>query len=156
METRIETLTICGAIVLLFYIVSLLLIFSDLWAGVRKAKQRGETIISEKLKDTIDKISKYFNMLFALTLVDIVQVTLIYFVYHEYGYDFIMFPWFLLLGTLYVGYVEVKSIMEPSNIKEQKQQEDFKRLLMELAKNKDMREMIIGLLKVERKEEDGD
>lgn len=156
METRIETLTICGAIVLLFYIVTLLLIFADLWAGVRKAKSRGEMRTSEAYKRTIDKISKYFNMLFALSLVDVVQIALLYFVYHEYGHDFIMFPWFSLLGTFYVGFVEVKSIVEPANIKEQKQQEDFKRLLLELAKNNDMREKIIGLLKVERKEEDGD
>ncbi|MDD6017113.1 MAG: hypothetical protein PUC18_12720 [Prevotellaceae bacterium] len=156
MEQRIITLGFCGAVVLLFYVVTLLLIFADLWAGVRKAKQRGEMRTSEAYKRTIDKISKYFNMLFALTLVDFVQIALIYFVYHEYDYDFIMFPWFALLGTFYVGFVEVKSIMEPSDIKEAKQQQDFKRLLLELAKNSDMRDKLINLLKEQGNKKDGE
>ena len=151
METRVLTLIFCAAAVLLFYIVALGLIFSDLWAGVRKAKQRGEMRISEAYRRTIDKISQYFNMLFALTLVDVVQLALIFFLYWFYKIDFVMFPWFSLLGTAYVGYVEVKSISEPSNVKEKKQQEDFKRLLLELAKNDDMREKLINLLQIEKK-----
>ena len=149
METRIMTIIFCAAVVLLFYIVALGLIFSDLWAGVRKAKQRNEMRISEAYRRTIAKISQYFNMLFALTLVDVVQLALIFFLYWFYKFDLVMFPWFSLLGTAYVGYVEVKSIGEPSNVKEKKQQEDFKRLLLELAKNEDMREKILNLLQIE-------
>jgi hypothetical protein len=33
---------ICGGIMLLMYIAILALILADLWAGVRKAKKRGE------------------------------------------------------------------------------------------------------------------
>ena len=153
METRTMTLILCAAAVLLFYLVALLLIFADLWAGVRKAKQRDEMRISDAYKRTIDKISRYFNMLFALTLVDAVQIALIYFIYHEYGYDIIMFPWLSMLGTFYVGFVEVTSISEPADVKEKKQQEDFKRLLMELAKNSDMREKIINLLQQTKEDE---
>lgn len=148
METRIMTLIFCAAVVLLFYVVVLGLIFSDLWAGVRKAKQRNEMRISEAYRRTIAKISQYFNMLFALTLVDVVQLTLIFFLYWFYGIDVVMFPWFTFLGATYVGFVEVKSIGEPSNVKEKKQQEDFKRLLLELAKNEDMREKVINLLQI--------
>ena len=149
METRVLTLIFCAAVVLLFYIVVLGLIFSDLWAGVRKAKRRNEMRISEAYRRTIAKISQYFNMLFALTLVDVVQLALIFFLYWFYKIDLIMFPWFTFLGTTYVGYVEVTSIGEPSDVKEKKQQEDFKRLLLELAKNKDMRDKIINLLQIE-------
>lgn len=151
MEPRTTTLVLCAAAVLLFYIVALLLIFADLWAGVRKARLRNEMRVSAAYKRTIDKISKYFNMLFALTLVDAVQIALIYFIYHEYGYDIIMFPWLSLFGTFYVGFVEVTSITEPADVKEKKQQEDFKRLLLELAKDSDMREKIINLLQQARR-----
>ena len=99
MEPRITTLIIAGTIVLLLYVVTLGLIFLDLWAGVRKAKQRGEMRTSEAYKRTIEKVSKYFNMLFAMTLVDCVQIALLFFLYREYGYDIPMLPVFSFLGT---------------------------------------------------------
>lgn len=146
METRITTLLIVGAVVLLLYVVTLGLIFSDLWAGVRKAKQRNEMKTSEALKRTVEKINKYFNMLFALTLVDVVQIALIFFLYWFYSYDIWMIPLFTIGGTFYVAYIEITSIMEPANIKEKKQQDDFKRLLMQLAENKDFKDKIIDIL----------
>jgi hypothetical protein len=42
MNERILTLMICGGIMLLMYVTILALILADLWAGVRKAKKRGE------------------------------------------------------------------------------------------------------------------
>lgn len=153
MEPRITTLLIVGAVILLFYIVTLGFIGSDLWAGIRKAKQRGEMRTSEALKRTVEKINKYFNMLFALTLVDVVQISLIFFLYWFYKYDIWMIPVFTLGGTFYIAYIEITSIMEPADIKEKKQQDDFKRLLMQLAENKDLREKIVDILKVKEKEE---
>lgn len=146
-EPRLTTIFILASVVLLFYIVTLGLIFSDLWAGVRKAKQRGEMRTSEAYKRTVEKISKYFNMLFALTLVDCVQVAVLFFLYREYGYDIPMLPVFSFIGTCYVGFVEVTSIIEPSNVKEQKQQEDFIRILKKLVtENKDMKDRILEVL----------
>lgn len=148
MEPRIMTLIIVGTIVLLLYIVTLGLIFLDLWAGVRKAKQRGEMRTSEAYKRTIEKVSKYFNMLFAMTLVDCVQIALLFFLYREYGYDIPMLPVFSFSGTAYIAFVEVTSIMEPSNVKEKKQQEDFVRLVTKLAtENKDFKDKILDVLK---------
>lgn len=148
MEPRITTLIIVGAIVLLLYVVTLGLIFLDLWAGVRKAKQRGEMRTSEAYKRTIEKVSKYFNMLFAMTLVDCVQIALLFFLYSEYEYDIPMLPVFSFFGTAYIAFVEVTSIMEPSNVKEKKQQEDFVRLVTKLAtENKDFKDKILDVLK---------
>lgn len=146
-EPRITTVIISASIVLLFYIVTLGLIFSDLWAGVRKAKQRGEMRTSEAYKRTIEKISKYFNMLFALTLVDCVQIAVLFFLYREYGYDIPMLPIFSFIGTCYVGFVEVTSIVEPCDVKEKKQQEDFIRLLKKMVSdNKDVKDKILDAL----------
>lgn len=147
-EQRITTLIVLGVIVLVFYIITLGLIFSDLWAGVRKARQRGEMRTSEAYKRTIEKINKYFNMLFALTLVDGVQIALLYFLYREYGYDIPLLPVFSFLGTCYVGFVEVTSIMETSDVKEKKQQEDFVRLVTKLvSENKEFKDRILDVLK---------
>lgn len=136
----------CGSIILLFYIVALGLIFADLWAGVRKAKQRGEFRTSEGFKKTVGKINKYFAMHFAMTLVDAVQISLLYMLYREYSYDIPMLPVFTLVGVLYEAYVEITSIMEPANIKEKKQQDDFKRLLQQALSEGSLRERVIKVI----------
>ena len=153
MEERIGTLIVCCCIILLFYIVALGLIFADLWAGVRKAKQRGEYRTSDGLKRTVGKINKYFAMHFAMTLVDAVQISLLYMLYHEYGYDIPMLPVFTLIGVLYEAYVEIKSIMEPADIKERKQQEDFKRLLQQALSEGGLRERVIKIIEDSKRDE---
>ena len=146
MEGRIGTLIVCGFVVLLFYIVALGLIFADLWAGVRKAKQRGEFRTSEGLKKTVGKINKYFAMHFAMTLVDAVQISLLYMLYREYQYDIPMLPVFTLIGVPYEAFVEIRSITEPANIKEKKLQDDFKRLLQSALSEASFRERVISLI----------
>lgn len=112
------------------YITILALILADLFAGIRKAKIRGEFRTSEGYKRTIDKIARYYNMTFALSLIDIVQIAIIYFLYYFYEVDIWMIPWFTLFATGYVAWVEIHSIWEPSDIKEKKQQQDYTRALM--------------------------
>ena len=153
MEGRIGTLIVCGFVILIFYIVALGLIFADLWTGVRKAKQRGEYRTSEGFKKTIGKINKYFAMHFAMTLVDAMQISLLYMLYHEYGYDIPMLPVFTLIGVLYEAYVEITSIMEPADIKERKQQEDFKRLLQQALSDGGLRERVIKIIEDSKRDE---
>lgn len=146
MEGRIGTLIVCGFVVLLFYIVALGLIFADLWAGVRKAKQRGEFRTSEGFKKTVGKINKYFAMHFAMSLVDAVQIGLLYMLHREYQFDIPMIPLFTCLSVLYEAYVEIKSITEPADIKEKKMQDDFRRLLKQALSEGNMREKLIRLI----------
>ena len=146
MEGRIGTLIVCGFVILIFYIVALGLIFADLWTGVRKAKQRGEYRTSEGFKKTIGKINKYFAMHFAMTLVDAMQISLLYMLYREYSYDIPMLPIFTLIGVCYEAFVEIKSITEPADIKEKKQQDDFKRLLQQALAEGNLRERVIKII----------
>jgi len=146
MEGRIGTLIVCGFVILIFYIVALGLIFADLWTGVRKAKQRGEYRTSEGFKKTIGKINKYFAMHFAMTLVDAMQISLLYMLYREYCYDIPMLPIFTLIGVCYEAFVEIKSITEPADIKEKKQQDDFKRLLQQALAEGNLRERVIKII----------
>ena len=143
---NISTIAICGIIVVLLYVIVLGLIFADLWSGIRKARKRDELRTSEAYKRTITKIAKYFNMVFALTLVDAAQIAVIFYLCYCYGYNIPMLPIFTFIGTAYVGFVEIKSITEPANIKERKQQEDFKRLLMAVMQEKEHPERIVEAL----------
>ncbi len=131
---RLTTLMFVGGLILLCYVIILGFIFCDLRAGIRKAKKRGEYRTSDGFKRTIEKISKYFNMTFALSLIDVVQIALIFFLYQFYKVDIFMVPWFTFIATGYVGYVEIKSIWEPADIKERKQQQDYRRALMALIR----------------------
>lgn len=144
---RLHTLTLCGVAIVIFYFAAFFLIFADLWAGVRKAKERGEMRTSEAYKRTVDKINKYFNLLLALTVVDIMQITVLFFLFQEYAYDIVMFPFFTFLGCVYVAFIEVKSISEPADIKERKQQQDFKKLIVALLKDESIKDKLIKILK---------
>ncbi|MBQ3700822.1 MAG: hypothetical protein II886_13110 [Prevotella sp.] len=131
---RLTTLLFCSGIMLLAYVIILGLIFCDLRAGIRKAKQQGKYRTSAGYKRTIEKISKYYNMTFALSLLDALQLAIIFFLYHFYRIDIVMIPWFTLIALGYVGFVEVKSIWEPADIKERKLQQDYKLALIALIR----------------------
>lgn len=146
MDNRILTLLICGGIMLLMYITILALILADLWSGVRKAKKRGEYRTSDGYKRTIDKIARYYNMTFAMSLIDVVQVAIIFFLYYFYEVDIWMIPWFTLFATGYVAWVEIHSIWEPADIKERKQQKDYTKALLAVIEQYGGAEKVIQLL----------
>ena len=154
MDNRILTLMVCGGIMLLMYIAILALILADLWAGVRKAKKRGEYRTSDGYKRTIDKIARYYNMTFAMSLIDVVQVAIIFFLYYFYEVDIWMIPWFTLFATGYVAWVEVHSIWEPADIKEKKQQQDYTKALLAVIEQYGGAEKVIEML-VSKTREDG-
>ena len=57
-------------IVLGMLVTPLIFIALDYWAGIRKAKKRGDPIRSDKMKRTVDKVSRYYNGIFALMALD--------------------------------------------------------------------------------------
>lgn len=138
---------------LLCYIIILGLIFCDLQAGIRKAKKRGEAVTSDGHKRTIAKIAQYFNMTFALSLIDVAQLCMLLFLYHFYQRDIIMIPWFTLLALGYVGFVEVKSIWEPADIKEKKQQQDYRRAIMALIREYGGIDKVLEVIMEDQKKE---
>ena len=57
------------------YLMVLLAIMADLWSGVRKAKKNGIARSSCGFKRTIDKVERYYNVMLALTVIDVMQMT---------------------------------------------------------------------------------
>ena len=126
--------------VLLFIEFSLLLapfffIFADLRAGIRKAKQRGENITSRKLRDTIQKIARYYNVLLVLGVLDFMQMLCMWYMESYEGWSTPLFPWMTLIGSITIGLIEVKSILEPANEKEEKRKSDILALAKAIATN---------------------
>lgn len=122
-------------IVLLFIVVGMLVtpiifIALDYWAGIRKAKKRNEKIMSDKMKRTIDKVSRYYNAILAMMVVDAIQISGCIFLYMFNGWDCYTFPLFTTISVLFVAAVEIKSIYEPADVKERRENKE----VLELAK----------------------
>lgn len=126
--------------VLLFIEFSLLIaplffIFADLRSGIRKAKQRGENITSRKLRDTVQKIARYYNVLFVLGVLDFMQMLCMWYMESYEGWSTPLFPFLTLIGSATIGLIEVKSILEPANEKEEKQRTEIMALAKAIATN---------------------
>ena len=108
---------------ILFFILLTPLIFIgfDFWAGNRKARQRGEPIISDKWQRTVQKVAKYYNALLALVVVDAMQMASIWYLQQFYGWRVPIFPLVTLLGAMGVAAIEIKSIFESAEEKEKRE-----------------------------------
>ena len=126
---------------LLFVVVGMLftpLVFIalDYWAGIRKAKKRGERIRSDKMKRTVDKVARYYNAILAMVMLDLIQIGAFIFLWRFNGWNCYTFPIFTLIGVLFIAAIEVKSIMEPADEKESREMKEVTELAKAIAEHK--------------------
>ena len=120
-------------IVVLFLVVGLLvvpvlLIALDFWAGIRKAHTRGDRIRSDKMQRTIQKLSRYYNAILSMLVLDGVQIAGFVFLHIFNGWTLYTFPLFTLLAVLFVAIIEIKSIWEPADVKESREMKEVSEL----------------------------
>ena len=72
-------------ILTIVYLLVLFVIFLDLWAGIRKARKRGELRSSLGYRKTVEKIAKYFNLIFVVTAIDAVQMLTVWQINEQTG-----------------------------------------------------------------------
>lgn len=123
-------------IVLGMLVTPLIFIALDYWAGIRKARKRGDPICSDKMKRTIDKVSRYYNGIFALMVLDAMQVSGFCFLHVYNGWDAYTFPVFTFGACAFVAVVEIKSIYEPADAKESKEMKEVAELAKAIAAHK--------------------
>ena len=124
------------------YLLVLLAIISDLVSGVRKAKQRGEARTSYGLKRTIDKLSRYYNGLFAITIVDLMQMIGVWYLDGYYEFHIPLLPLLTFVGAIFIGFIEVKSIYEKADDKVKNQSQQVLEMMGYIAGHKDKPEDI--------------
>lgn len=107
------------AMLFCIYILVLLAILADLWSGVRKAKLRCEVRSSFGFKRTVDKLARYYNALFALTIIDIMQMVAVWYLDVFYKYEIPIIPLISFIGAIGIGLIEIKSIFEKAEDKAQ-------------------------------------
>ena len=115
----VDEIIIVLCMLLGIYIAVLGLIGSDLCSGLRKAKKRKELCSTYGLKKTVEKIAKYYNMLFAVTLVDCIHMAVVWYLDTYYGYSWPMIPILTAVGAIFIGVIEIKSIYEKAEDKVQ-------------------------------------
>lgn len=126
---------------LLFIVVGMLfapLVFIalDFWAGIRKSKKRGVRIYSDKMKRTVDKVSRYYNAILAMMVVDMIQIAAFIFLWKFNEWDLYTFPIFTLIAVIFVGAIEIKSIVEPADAKEERELKEVTKLAKAIAEHK--------------------
>lgn len=131
-----EQLIVLLFIVLGMLVVPLIMIALDYWAGIRKARKRGDPIRSDKMKRTVDKVSRYYNGIFALMVLDVMQISGFVFLHLYNGWDAYTFPLFTFSAVGFVAVVEIKSIYEPADEKESKEMKEVGELAKAIAAHK--------------------
>lgn len=95
-----------------------LMVMADLWSGLRKAKKNGVARSSYGFKRTVEKLGRYYNVMFALMVVDAMQLMCIWYINSFHGYNLIFFPFITLLGSIGLSLIELKSIYEKAEDKQ--------------------------------------
>lgn len=103
----------------LLYILVLIAILADLWAGLRKAKQQGVIRSSYGFRRTIDKIVKYYNAMLIFGVIDAMQIMCLLYLEKYYSFTIPTFPFISLGGAMGCAIIEVKSIYEKNPQKSQ-------------------------------------
>lgn len=124
------------SMIFLIMLTPLLFILIDLGAGVHKAKVRNEPISSKRLRATIRKIARYYNVLFVLMALDLMQLACLWYMQKIGAWDLLMFPWLTSLGAIGIGLIEVKSVLEPADEKESRQMRDLISLIKAVTEHK--------------------
>lgn len=131
-------------ILAMIYVLVIVLVFLDLWAGVTKAKERGEYRSSVGFRRTVEKVGKYFNMLFAITVIDTVQMIAVLQLKTQ-GVSIPLIPILTLLGGVFVGFIELKSIYEKNEDKERARISEAAKLAGEILKNQGLKDVLMSL-----------
>ena len=99
------------------YSLVLIMILADLWSGIRKAKRIGVIRTSYGYKRTVSKLAQYYNVLIALSVVDCMQMSTVWYLETYYQYSLWLFPFITLAGAIALSLIEVKSIYEKAEDK---------------------------------------
>ena len=100
------------------YILVFFMIGADFWSGIRKAKNNGIVRSSYGFRRTVEKIKEYYNAMIALTIIDAMQVTALWYLETYYKYEIPMFPFVTLVGAIGLCIIEIKSIYEKAEDKQ--------------------------------------
>ena len=134
----VRGIAIIAIIVGIIYVWVFLAAMLDLWAGIRKAKARGEYRSSKKLRRTVDKLTGYYNIMLAVTFVD----ALLLFGLALLRVNVPHIPYLTFLAAGVVGVIEIKSIFEKAEDKQKADVQDAMAILSQILTKEDIKELL--------------
>ena len=141
-EFSLSIIVMCVCYLLVFIAVVI-----DLWSGIRKAKKAGIARTSFGFRKTIEKITKYYNCLFAVTIMDCFLMLFVYIFQLKNCMVFIpVFPIITLFTGLYIAFVEARSVFEKLEDKEKARISADVNKLSEILKDKDKLDKLLVLI----------
>lgn len=135
-DSILHQLTAVVYIIAGLLVTPIMFVALDFWAGIRRARQRGEDLRSDKMQRTLAKLSRYYNAILAMLVVDAIQISAFIFLHVFNGWNLWTLPVFTLLGVGFTAAVEIKSIFEPANAKEKKELKEVTELAAAIAEHK--------------------
>ena len=100
------------------YLLVMIAVCCDLFCGAWWALKRGELRRSAAFRRTVDKLARYYNALFALSVIDVMQIlSLNYLHFYSIALDLPLMPVFTILGAIAMAIIELKSIFEKADRK---------------------------------------
>lgn len=136
--------------IVFFYIAIIMFVFADLWSGIRKAKAAGKYCSSRGLRDTINKLAKYFNVIFMFTMVDMVMV----FAVSCLDWGLPHFPFATLLATVGCAFIEIKSVFENMEQKERADIESAAKVIIKIAKDRDIESVLNAISEAAKRQQE--
>jgi len=133
--TTFSNFTLQIAFIIICFGTILAAVFLDLNSGIRKAKKRGEFVSSYKMRRTLEKLRLYLSATLIAVMIDVVQIFFIYM--HNCqttGKIWWMLPIATGLVSLFIVFLEGKSIKEKAEKKEQKEIKEGMDTLLKIAK----------------------
>lgn len=130
-----QNFTLQIAFIIICFGTILAAVFLDLNSGIRKAKKRGEFVSSYKMRRTLEKLRLYLSVTLIAVMIDVVQIFFIYM--HNCqttGGIWWMLPIATGLVSLFIVFLEGKSIKEKADKKDQKEVKDSIDVLLKVAK----------------------
>ncbi|MDE5507772.1 hypothetical protein KRE40_03785 [Elizabethkingia meningoseptica] len=129
-----EKIIICIWVAFSLNVEVFLIVMADLWSGLRKAKKNKVVRSSYGLRRTVDKLGRYYNIMFPLLVLDAMQITAIWYLEEFYGYKIPIFPFISLVGAIGLSIIEIKSIYEKAEDKQRFHEAGA--LITSIAKNR--------------------
>lgn len=132
-------------LVLIMWIIVLVAIIIDLVSGIKKAKELGELRTSVGFRRTVSKGVQYYGLLCFAFMFDLL------------GSFFFPLPYFTMLATFFLVFVEAKSVFEKAQDKDRRKMNDsIKDLVILLEHKDDLLNGIKKLLKDKEEEKEND
>lgn len=130
-----QNFTLQIAFIIICFAIILIATFLDLNCGIKKAKKRGEYVSSYKMRRTLEKLRLYLSVTLIAVMIDIAQMFFVY-IHNQQTKGAIW--WILPVATgivsMFIVFLEGKSIKENAEKKDQKEVKEGLETLLKIAK----------------------